>query len=268
MPCAVFRAYCAPGGPEQNQRRQRLAHPERPLCPISVQRQADWEIAFSAAQHSDAAGTRPARPRTAIYAEGGKNVRSVLSLPSGKLIRKLYFLATNVPTPRERAPRGRAQQPMQKERTIRGLSYPKRIRQRFVFWVSQAIAAAARTRQYSLQSTRNDRTASISAAAGVISRWTYIILCRSGLCGKGAPGGAGRGGRAAGREHCMGPPASKGATCRLCRNTAAPPLLKKTNFAPRPPSKVKLSFFAGRSRSVPWMLSNFVKPKLNHRGHN
>ena len=62
-----------------SQRRRRLAHPERPLCPISVQRQADWEIALSAAQHSDAAGTRPARPRTAIYAEGGKNTRSVLS---------------------------------------------------------------------------------------------------------------------------------------------------------------------------------------------
>ena len=79
VPCAVFRAYCAPGGPEQNQRRQRLAHPEGPLCPISVQRQADWEIAFSAAQHSDAAGTRPAGPRPAIDAEGAKNTRSVLS---------------------------------------------------------------------------------------------------------------------------------------------------------------------------------------------
>ena len=79
VPCAVFRAYCAPGGPEQNQRRQRLAHPERLLCPISVQRQADWETAFSAAQRSDAAGTRLAGPRTAISAEGAKNTRSVLS---------------------------------------------------------------------------------------------------------------------------------------------------------------------------------------------
>ena len=119
---------------------------------------------------------------------------SVLSLPSGKLIRKLYFLPTNVPTPRERVSLGRAQQSMQKERTVRGLSYPKRIRQRFVFWVSQAIAAAARTRQFSLQSTRNDRTASISAAAGATPRWTYIILYCSGLCGKDAPGGLAAGG--------------------------------------------------------------------------
>ena len=119
---------------------------------------------------------------------------SVLSLSSGKLIRKLYLLPTNVPTPRERVSLGRAQQSMQKERTVRGLSYPKRIRQRFVFWVSQAIAAAARTRQFSLQSTRNDRTASISAAAGVTPRWTYIILYCSGLCGRDAPGGLAAGG--------------------------------------------------------------------------
>ena len=88
-----------------SQRRRRLAHPERPLCPISVQLQADWEIASSAAQRSDAARTRLTRPRT---------------------------------------------QSMRKDRNIHGLSYPKRIRQRFVFWVSQAIAAAARTRQSSL----------------------------------------------------------------------------------------------------------------------
>ena len=149
MPCVVCRAYCAPGGPEQNQRRQRLAHPERPLCPISVQRQADWEIAFSAAQHSDAAGTRPARPRTAVYADGAKNTRSVLS---------------------------------KKDRTA------------LRFWVSQPVAAAARTRPFSLLSTRNDRTASISAAAGFIPRWTYIILYCSGLCGKDAPGGLAAGG--------------------------------------------------------------------------
>ena len=135
VPCAVFRAYCAPGGPEQNQRRQRLAHPERPLCPISV-----------------------------------------LPLSSGKLIRKLYFLPPNVPTPPDHVSRGRAQQSMRKERKIHGLSYPKRIGQRFVFWVSQPVAAAARTRPFSLLSTRNDRTASISAAAGFTPRWTYIIL--------------------------------------------------------------------------------------------
>ena len=74
-------------------------------------------------------------------------------------------------------------------------------------------------------------------------------------------GAGGRGGRAAGREHCMRSPASNGVTCRLCRNTAAPPLLKKTNFAPRPPSKVKLSFFAGCSRSALWMSSRFGKPE-------
>ena len=75
----MFRAYCAPGGPEQNQRRQRLAHPERPRCPISVQREANWKTAFSPAEHSDIAGTRLARPRTAIYAEGARTTRSVLS---------------------------------------------------------------------------------------------------------------------------------------------------------------------------------------------
>ena len=75
----MFRAYCAPGGPEQNQRRQRLAHPERPRCPISVQREANWKTAFSAAEHSDAAGTRLARPRTAIYAERATSTRPVLS---------------------------------------------------------------------------------------------------------------------------------------------------------------------------------------------
>ena len=52
---------------------------QRDLSVLSVQRQADWEFAFSAAQHSDAAGTRPARPRTAVYADGAKNARSVLS---------------------------------------------------------------------------------------------------------------------------------------------------------------------------------------------
>ena len=91
VPCAVFRAHCAPGGPEQNQRRQRLAHPERLLCPISVQRQADWELAFSAAQHSDAAGTRPARPRTAVYADGAKNARSVLSKKDRTALRFVGF---------------------------------------------------------------------------------------------------------------------------------------------------------------------------------
>ena len=79
VPCVVFRASCAPGGPEQNQRRQRLAHPERLLCPISVQRRADWETAFSAAQRSDAARTRIAGAFTAIYAEGAISTRSVLS---------------------------------------------------------------------------------------------------------------------------------------------------------------------------------------------
>ena len=91
VPCAVFRAYCAPGGPEQNQRRQRLAHPERLLCPISVQRQVGWEAAFSAAQRSDAAGTRLAGPRTAIYAEGAKSTRSDLSKKDKTALRFLGF---------------------------------------------------------------------------------------------------------------------------------------------------------------------------------
>ena len=113
---------------------------------------------------------------------------SVLSLSNGTLIGKLHFLPPNIPTLPERVQRGRAQQPMQKEPKIHGLSYPKRVGQRFVFWVSQPVAAAARTRPFSLLSTRNDRTASISAAAGLTPRWTYIILYCSGLCGKDAPG--------------------------------------------------------------------------------
>ena len=58
---------------------------------------------------------------------------SVLSLSSGMLIGKLHFLPPNVPTPPDHVSRGRAQQPMRKERKIHGLSYPKRIRRRFVF---------------------------------------------------------------------------------------------------------------------------------------
>ena len=108
---------------------------------------------------------------------------SVLSLSSGRLIGKLHFLPPNVPTPPERVLRGRAQQSMRKERQIRRLSYPKKIGQRFVFWISRAVEAAARTRPFPLSYPRNDRTASISAAAGLIPRWTYIILYCSGLCG-------------------------------------------------------------------------------------
>ena len=107
---------------------------------------------------------------------------------------KLYFLPPNIPTPPERVPRGRAQQSMQKEPKAHGLPYPKRIRHRFIFWVSRPVAAAVQTRPFSLLSTRNDRTASISAAAGFTPRWTYIILYCSGLCGKDAPGGLAAGG--------------------------------------------------------------------------
>ena len=42
----------------------------------------------------------------------------VLCLSSGRLIEKPHFLPPNVPTPPERVPRGRAQQPMQKEPKI------------------------------------------------------------------------------------------------------------------------------------------------------
>ena len=105
----------------------------------------------------------------------------VLSLSSGRLTEKLHFQPPKVPTPPERVLRGRAQQSLRKERTIHRLSYPKRIRRRFVFWISQAVAAAARTRPFPLSYPRNDRTASISAVAGLIPRWTYIIFC-SGLC--------------------------------------------------------------------------------------
>ena len=90
-PCAMFRVYCASGGPEQNQHRQRLAHPKRLLCPISVQRQADWEAVFSAAQRSDAAGTRLVGPRTAIYADGAENKLSVLSKKDKAALRFLGF---------------------------------------------------------------------------------------------------------------------------------------------------------------------------------
>ena len=108
---------------------------------------------------------------------------SVLFLPSGRLIGKLRVLPPNVPTPPERVLRGRAQQSMRKEPKVHRLSYPKRIGQRFVFWISQAVAAAARTRPFPSSYPRNDRTASISAAAGLTPRWTYIILYCSGLCG-------------------------------------------------------------------------------------
>ena len=140
----MFRAYCTPGGPDQNQRRRRLAHPERPRCPISVQRQADW---------------------------------------------KTVFLPPNIPTPPERVSRGRAQQSMRKERELHGLSYPRRIGQRLCFLVPQAIAAATWAEGFAVSYPRSDRTASISAGVGVISRWCYIILYCNGLCGKDAPGG-------------------------------------------------------------------------------
>ena len=75
----------------RRQRRRRLAHPERPLCPICVQRQADWEVVFSAAQRSDAAGARLTLPRTAIYAEGANHARSVLSKKDRTALRFLGF---------------------------------------------------------------------------------------------------------------------------------------------------------------------------------
>ena len=100
---------------------------------------------------------------------------SVLSLSSGRLIGNLHFLPPNIPTPPERVPRGRAQQSMQTEPKMHGLSYPKRIGQRFVLGVSQLVAAAARTRPFSLSSTRNDGAASISAPAGFAPRWAYIV---------------------------------------------------------------------------------------------
>ena len=79
MPCAVLRASCAHGGPEQKQRRRRLARPERPRCPISALRQADGETVFSAASRPDAARARLARPRAATHAERAHKTRSVLS---------------------------------------------------------------------------------------------------------------------------------------------------------------------------------------------
>ena len=79
VPCAVLRASCAPGGPEQKQRRRRLARPERPRCPISALRQADGETVFSAASRPDAARARLARPRAATHAERAHKTRPVLS---------------------------------------------------------------------------------------------------------------------------------------------------------------------------------------------
>ena len=83
---------------------------------------------------------------------------------------------------------------MRKERTRHGLSYPARIGRRFYFFfVSQAIAAATWAEELAVSYPRNDRTASISAGAGVIPRWCYIILYCSGWCGTDAVGGgAGR----------------------------------------------------------------------------
>ena len=114
---------------------------------------------------------------------------AVLSLSNGKLIGKLHFLPPNIPTPPERVSRGRAQQSMRKERELHGLSYPRRIGQRLCFLVPQAIAAATWAEGFAVPYARNDRTASISAGAGVISRWYYITLYCNGLCGKDAPGG-------------------------------------------------------------------------------
>ena len=101
---------------------------------------------------------------------------AVLSLSSGKLIGKLYFLSPNIPTPPERVSRSRAQQSVRDERKIHGLSYPTGIGRRFVFWISLAVAAAARMRRLPLSYPRSDRTASISAVAGLIPRWTYVIF--------------------------------------------------------------------------------------------
>ncbi len=157
VPCAVLRASCAPGGPEQKQRRRRLARPERPRCPISALRQADGETVFSAASRPDAARARLARPRAATHAERAHKTRSVLS---------------------------------KKDRTA------------VVFLVSQAIAAATWAEEFAVSYPRNDRTASISAGAGVIPRWCYIILYCSGWCGTDAVGA----GRAAGRGALYGVP--------------------------------------------------------------
>ena len=44
------------------------------------------------------------------------------------------------------------------------------------FLVSQAIAAATWAEEFAVSYPRNDRTASISAGAGVIPRWCYIIV--------------------------------------------------------------------------------------------
>ena len=79
VPCAMLRASCAPGGPEQKQRRRRLARPERPRCPISALRQADGETVFSAASRPDAARARLARPRAATHAERAHKTRCALS---------------------------------------------------------------------------------------------------------------------------------------------------------------------------------------------
>ena len=91
VPCAVLRASCAPGGPEQKQRRRRLARPERPRCPISALRQADGETAFSAASRPDAARARLARPRAATHAERAHKTRSVLSKKDRTALRFLGF---------------------------------------------------------------------------------------------------------------------------------------------------------------------------------
>ena len=67
-------------------------HTQRDLSVLSLSSgRLIWGIAFSAAQHSDAAGTRPARPRTAVYADGAKNARSVLSKKDRTALRFLGF---------------------------------------------------------------------------------------------------------------------------------------------------------------------------------
>ena len=128
--------------------------------------------------------------------------RAVLALPYGRLMGKRCFLPPHVPTPPERVSRGRAQQPMRKERTRHGLSYPKRIGRRLFFLVSQAIAAATWAEEFAVSYPQNDRTASISTGAGVIPRWCYKILYCSGWGGPDAVGA----GRAAGRGALYGVP--------------------------------------------------------------
>ena len=71
-------------------------HTQRDLSVLSLPSGrliGNWETAFSAAQRSDAAGTRLARARTLIFAEGARTSRCVLSKKDRTAV--VFFCSTS-----------------------------------------------------------------------------------------------------------------------------------------------------------------------------